>query len=238
LNKKFIGVDGSRGAIQNAVSVVPRNPAGSSNYNFTQFLDRSIEMAVGVDARQMGVQANNNITATEAQQLQANNNLKSIFQNRINSVGEKYFWKLWMRSYREHFKSSEKKIVRITNSFGTKNIEFSKDDFITSEDPDVEIKASSETRAEKDSQKANLTPLLLSVMNNPNKPAISKNMAERKLYDLNGIEEDESLVYAPPTYEEMDALQKLQLLNMNNMEGAQIDEPDVDHLTYIVVFQR
>jgi hypothetical protein len=25
---------------------------------------------------------------------------------------------------------------------------------------------------------------------------------------------------------------------MNNMEGAQIDEPDVDHLTYIVVFQR
>lgn len=93
-------------------------------------------------------------------------------------------------------------------------------------------------KQEKAAMRANITPLLLSVMNNPNKPAIAKNMAERKLYELSNIEEDEQLVYAPPTYEEMDAMQKLILLNNNDMLGAKIDDPNVDHLTYIIVFQR
>lgn len=179
-----------------------------------------------------------NTTLGEAQQLQANNNLKTIFNNRINARGEKFFWQLWYRCYRENFTSSAEKVVRVTNSFGSTNVEFKKADFLTDEDPDVSVMTKSEYVAIRDEQRQNLTPLLLSVMNNPNKPAISKAMAERKLYDLSEVPEDEALVYAPPSYEEMDAMQKLELINNQDMLGAQIDNMEVDHLTYILVFER
>ena len=102
----------------------------------------------------------------------------------------------------------------------------------------MEITNKSDVKAEKDAQKANLTPLLLQVINNPNKPRIAKDLAERKLYELNGLESDEAMVYAPPSYEELDALEKLELLNNNIMEGAVIDEPDVDHFVYLTIFDR
>jgi hypothetical protein len=84
-----------------------------------------------VDARQLGIEGSRAITAQEAQMLQANNNLKSVFKNRINNVGEKQFWKLWLRAYHENFESAGKKVIRVTDSFGVTNVELKKKDFLT-----------------------------------------------------------------------------------------------------------
>ena len=237
LNKKFIWADGRQGNIQNAVAVIPKNPAGASTYNFSAFLDRDIQMAVGIDPLQLGVQSWADITATEAQQLQANNNLKSIFNNKINKVWEKTFWKLWYKSYKEHFDEAKKKIIRVTNAFGTQNIEFTKDDFIGQSDPDIQIELRSEVVAQNNKDRASLTPLLLSVLNNPNKPQAAKDYAERKLYTMSGASAEEALVYAPRSFEEQDALQKLVLINNNDPAGIEIDNMEVDHNTYITIFE-
>jgi hypothetical protein len=75
-------------------------------------------------------------------------------------------------------------------------------------------------------------------MQNPNLPRFQKDIAMRKMYVLNGLEEDEAIAYTGQGYEELDALQKLELLNLNDPLGAQIDNMDVDHNTYVTIFQR
>ena len=156
LNKKFIGADGRMGAISGATSVMPKNPSSPANYNFLNFLDNSSTFATGIDARQMGLQGNQDTTLGEAQQLQANANLKTQYFNVVANIGEKAFWKEWLRSYHENFKSSEKKVVRVTDSFGTKNIEFTKKDFISEEDPDIKIISAADKNSELMQNKAQL----------------------------------------------------------------------------------
>lgn len=238
LSRKFIGADGSMGNISNAVSIIPKNPSSGATYSFMDKLDSMVSLASGMDARQMGISGGANVTLGEAQQIQANNNVKSLFEIRINSQGEKQFWKLWYRAYRENFGSGEKKVIRVTNSLGSQNIEFEKEDILGTADPDVKVTSKTELANERAQKMANLTPLLIATMNNPAKPAIARAMAERKLYELNDVTEDEQFVYVPPSWEELDARDKLPLLNWNDPDGVKIapEEMGADHMTYITVF--
>ena len=238
LSRKFIGADGSMGNIGNAVSIIPKNPSSGATYSFMDKLDSMVSLASGMDARQMGISGGANVTLGEAQQIQANNNVKSLFEIRINSQGEKQFWKLWYRAYRENFGSGEKKVIRVTNSLGSQNIEFEKEDILGTADPDVKVVSKTELANERAQKIANLTPLLIATMNNPAKPAIARAMAERKLYELNDVTEDEQFVYVPPSWEELDARDKLPLLNWNDPDGVKIapEEMGADHMTYITVF--
>lgn len=79
-------------------------------------MDSIVQLASGMDARQMGITGGANVTLGEAQQIQANNNVKSLFEIRINNQGEKQFWKLWFRAYRENFEEADTKIIRVSNS--------------------------------------------------------------------------------------------------------------------------
>ena len=237
-NKKYIGVDGTRGSLANATAIMPKNPTSASSYNFDQFLSTSAAYATGVDARQLGIEGSRAITAQEAQMLQANNNLKSVFKNRINNIGEKQFWKLWLRAYHEHFGSAEKKVIRVTDSFGVTNVELKKKDFLTGEDPDIQIISRNDDAAIREKQKVDLMPILFANMQNPNLPRFQKDLSMRKAYTLAGMEEDEAIAYTGQGYEELDALQRLELLNHGDPMGAEIDNMDVDHQTYITIFQR
>jgi hypothetical protein len=239
LSKKFIWADFTM-MTGNPFYTVPKNPAQPSTYNFSDFLDRMTQLSSGIDARQMGIQGSSSVTLGEAQQIQANNNVKSLFEIRINNMWEKTFWELWYRAYKENFSDAEKKLVRVTNALWTQNFEFTKDDLMTSQDPDVEIRAKSDIASERQAQMANLAPLLMAAMNNPAKSQIAKTMAERKLYELNNIEEDESFIYVPPSWEEIDAMWKLPLLNNNDPLGITIqpDEVNLDHMTYITIFKQ
>lgn len=200
-------------------------------------MDQAIQTASSVDARQIGLVGTQNITLGEAQQIQANNNLISSFRSKIDAVGEKYFWKTWYRAYKINFRASQKKIIRITKPFGDINIEFKKKQFITKEDPEVKVISQAEKQAEDEKGRAYLAPLLMSTMNNPNISSISKTMAMRRLFEMNGMEKEEAEVYAPPSPEELDAKQKLILINNNDPLGAKIDNMQVDHWTYIVIFR-
>lgn len=135
---------------------VPRNPSPPSNYNFINFLDQASSYITGQDARQMGVTGSNPITLGEAQQLQENANVIAKYTNIIGKIGDVNFWKLWLRSYHENFTGAEKKVIRVTDAFGTKNIEFTKEDFLTEEDPDITIELASEEYEKNEKNKLTL----------------------------------------------------------------------------------
>jgi len=102
------------------------------------------------------LQGSANITLGEAQQLQANANLKTQYLNEIGNIGEKHFWQLWLRSYHDNFRKSDKKVVRVTDAFGTKNLEFTKDDFMSKENPDIKIVSEADKVAKLEQQKSQL----------------------------------------------------------------------------------
>lgn len=241
ITRKGIGADGRKGSLAGAVAIIPKNPASPSNYNFIDLLDRVTAFATGQDARQMGIQGSGNVTLGEAQQLQANANLLTQYLNNIEQVGEKNFWKLWLRSYRENFGKAEKKVVKVTDAFGSKNVEFTKKDFITENDPDVKITSASDEEAKNAQARVNLAPVLMQVSANPEYSSFSRNAAMRKLLTINGLSEEESEVFCPQTYEEIDALAKLELINAGEPLGAKIDPENVenvDHNVYLQIFKR
>ncbi len=240
LSRKFIWADWTMWPINNAVSIIPKNPNSSSPYNFNDYLDRINQLATWMDARQMWIEWGSNITLWEAQQLQANNNVKSLFEIRINNIWEKQFWNLWYRAYRENFDEANSKIIRVSNSLWVQNIEFTKDDILSKSDPDVRIVSKTEISNERAQQIAQLTPLLISIIQDPNKSQISRTMAQRKLLELAWIEEDEQYIYVNPSWEELDARDKLPLLNNNDPDWIPVDpeEVEADQMTYITIFNQ
>jgi hypothetical protein len=188
----------------------------------------------------MGISGGQQVTATESQQLQANSNLRTLFEAKINNIGEIDFWKEHLRGYLENMGASEEKVVRVTNCFGSQLKKLTTQDIITDTDPDMEVVSKAELQNEIDRKKANLTPLLMAVMNDPNRPAASKDAALRKMFELNDLPKEETYLYAQPSAEELDARDLVPLLNMNIMDAATIDpaKMDVDHATYIAVFQK
>lgn len=241
INKLLIPVDVSKiqgWNIQNSMSVAPRNPASQSTYQFTQYLNQAIEKIVAIDSRQMWIPWDRPITLWEAQQLQANNNLKTRFRNVINFIAQEDFRKDTMRAMKENFPKNKKMLVRVIKSYWNKTIQFEWKDFITDESPDVEIVSRSELQAKNDKMAQTLTPLLLATMNNPSATQFARNQANRKMYQLSWLEEEETLEFVNHTFEELDALKLLPLLDANDMDWAKIDVMDVDHNTYIQIFQR
>lgn len=240
LSRKFIGADGTMWPIQNAVAPIPKNPSSNSTYSFMDSLDSIVQTASWVDARALWITWGSNVTLGEAQQIQANNNVKALFEIRINNEWEKQFWRLWHRAYRGNFQDADKKIIRVSNPLGAQNIEFTKEDILSESDPDLRIESKTELQNKKQQNIANLTPLLYAAINNPAKSQIARTMAERKLYELCDVSTEEQYMYVTPSWEELDAMWKLPLLNNNDPDGIAIDpdEMTADHMTYISIFSQ
>ena len=45
-------------------------------------------------------------------------------------------------------------------------------------------------------------------------------------------------VMIPPSYEEIDAQEKIALLNFNDMQGAEVGSLEEDHMTYLVMLEK
>lgn len=241
MNKKFIGADGRQWPISGALMTVPRNPAPPSNYNFINFLDQASSYVTWQDARQMWVTWSNPVTLGEAQQLQENANVIAKYTNIIGKIGDVNFWKLWLRSYHENFTGAEKKVIRVTDAFGTKNIEFTKEDFLTEEDPDITIELASEEHEKNEKNKLTLWPILMQMAVDPNLSQFNRKNIQCKLLEMNGVNKDELELYVKEIPEVLDAMNLLELINNNIEEWAVIDPATadtVDHSVYIAVFKQ
>ena len=236
--RKFIPAD--LRSNPNPLMAVPKNPSSASSYSMSSFLDNEIKKETQVDQMRSWVISDKSMTATEAQATQSNANLQNALKNKINNFGERDFWRLWYRSYKENFGKKDKKVIRIASYFGNKTQarEIFYRDFISNEDPDITIESQADAFARQEKDKMNFMAIFPIITQDPNKPQIAKIMAERKLLRLNGLSPDEIYAVCPKTPYELDAEQKLDLLNHNNMEGAVINSPDEDHYTYLLIFQR
>jgi hypothetical protein len=201
-----------------------------------QELTRQIQLDTGIDSRTLGVQGDKSITLGESQIIQSNANVRLGLNITVNNWSEKWFWRNWYRCYQEFFSNKDRKFIRIAGSFSVNTVEFRKDDFMGSQDPDVVIESEGQVKAMREQQKLQFQAQLPIILQDPNTPTISKNYAKRYAFKLMGLSREQIAVLVPLTYEELDAQNKVKLINENNPLALQIDEMNVDHYTYLIYF--
>jgi len=233
---KLIWIDWSKWPINWAMTEIQTSTVPASSFDMFNFIQNNAFMATGLDARSLWVAVDRNITATEAQQIQANANLRSILLNKVNFRWEKSFWQLWYREYKANFKWD--KYIRIKEWLWSKSITVKKDNFDTKIDPDIVIKSKWDVLIKRRQDAANLMALLPLIQQNPSIPEISKLIYLRTILINNWIEKEVVEIYVPDTIDEVKAKEEVQLLNENELREPLIWSMEEDHLSYIITYQQ
>jgi len=233
---KLIWIDWSKWPINWAMAEIQTASVPASSFNMFDFIQQNAFVASWLDSRSLWVAVDRNITATEAQQIQANANLRSILLNKVNFRWEKSFWELWYREYKWNFK--KEKYIRIKEWLWMKAINIKQDKFDTKIDPDIVIKSKANVLVKKRQEAANLMALLPLIQQNPNIPEISKLIYLRTILINNWISQETVEIYVPNTVDEVKAKEEVHLLNENELREPLIWSLEEDHLSYIIIYQQ
>ena len=198
-------------------------------------LKREVWLSNWVDNIIQGVRWDKSITARESQTIQQNANLNLALNNKVDSWGEKEFWKMWYRSYQEHFDDSKEKIAKLSSWFGTKVITFKKDEFTTGNDIDITIENRTDTDARMEQEKVNL-PFYIEQSQDPSKPEIVRLFLQRKVARLMWMPKPEIDFIYRKTEDELKAMDEVKLLNINReIKSISWEE---DQLTFLMIYER
>ena len=229
---KFVAV---RGDVNNGV-LMPFNkaPLGlGESLNNEQALDSDIEIATGSSRNSSGVLSEEQRTLGEQEITQANANLRYILGSKINSWGEKRFWKLWYRLYQQNFAGTAKKIIRIQSALGSQFSQITRKTFITNQDPDIAIKSRMESEQKRNMDRMAFTAIAPLYINDPMLPASSRNFSRRYLLQLQPLPQEIIAIMVPDGPDETTAKMENELLSKDNTEPEV--EMDQDHLSHIVI---
>jgi len=232
---KFVAV---RGDVGNNV-VVPINKATSrlsESLGNEAALDADIEIATGSSKNAQGVMSEQSRTLGEQEIVQANANLRYALGSKINAWGERRFWKLWYRLYRQNATSATIKVIRIQSALGQQFATITRKNFITNQDPDIFIGSKLEVEQNKTKQRVSFNAIAPLFLNDPTTPLSSKNFTKRYLLQLNNIENEMIQIMVPDTPDEAKARMENELLSRNNNEPE--IEMDEDHLSHIVIHSQ
>ena len=103
--------------LSNAMFELPQSQIKSDVWSMLNFIDNEAKSATAQDELQRGIIPDKSMTKAEAQQAQANNNIRSLLKNTVASRGEKDFWFLWWRCYLQYFAQSDDKFIALNNNF-------------------------------------------------------------------------------------------------------------------------
>jgi len=236
VNKRYIPVNVQAGeSLEGIIKEIPSERLSVDVENMRQMLKRESSTATGIDQVIQGIRGDKSITARESQTIQQNANLNLALNNKVDSWGEKEFWKLWYREYQAHFNESKEKVVKLQKWFGTKISTFKKDDFMASSNIDIVITNKSDVEAKLEKEKLNI-PYYVEQTRDPSLPAITKLFLQRKVARLMGMPQNEIDFIYDETIEEKKAKEQVLLLNQNR-EIKDID-PNEDQKTYLVIYER
>lgn len=209
----------------------------NDNFNVSESIQMQARVATWVDPLTMWVQSSWALTATEAQQIQANANLILWLTSLLDVRWERDFWIKWMKMYKQNF--SGKKIIRIINPIGANVIEFKTKDIKTKQDPDIIIKARSQVNKIKEQQFIAMQYFLPLITQNPDRTDAPFNniFTMRFALETRNIPEDVIKMMVPEKAEEIEASKQLLLLN-NNEELEPVTDITEDHDAYISIYKQ
>lgn len=206
-----------------------------TSFNVEDSIDREAQLSTGAGTIQSGVLSEDQRTLWEQQLVQNNANLRFLLSSKINAWGEKKFWGLWYRSYKEHFKGWESKLIRINTWFGQKPIELSRKDFFTVKDPDIDIESRFKSEKIKEKERLSFTTIYPIAIQDQSLSEIGRRFLKREFLKVNAITDDKVNIIYAKTPEEISAEEENELLKRDEEAIAMEWE---DHLTHIFIHNQ
>lgn len=221
----------------NPLVELPKSRIKQDSYNLPDIMQQQWFQDIGLDEASLWISPDANRTATEHQRVQKNANLRMVLWARVDNRAEKKFRRvLWYRVYYQYFDKASQKNIYLNNWVWQVPATVRRKDFITKSDIDIKTVSTADLEDMKEKERAMYMATVQNILQNPSSE-YSKNYALRKLYALNGMNDEETYVLIPETPDEIQAKLDLELINRDEMPSMVI-EPNEDHMTYIAIYQQ
>lgn len=215
----------------NAIFPMTKPSIHQFSQGIMQELELNAQKALATPEIQQGILFAQKRTATEIAEASANVDTRYQLTASLFSQSEQNGAYMWYDQYKRHFKNGiDKKTVRVIGAFGPKAIPVTKDTFDFKKDPDVKIESRFVSQAKKKEQRAMMSMFGNVLINTP-----GSNMREfaKKMGRLM-MKKDELERLLPPTLDEMRAEDENEKLNVNTLQGVEI-EPTDNHQTHMQI---
>lgn len=222
-------------SLENVYKPLVRDTVDNTAWNVKSLLEQESRIATNADQLQSGVLGDKQRTLGEVQQVQANANVGYLLQSKVNAWGERDFHKYWYREYRGNFPKAGKKFIRLSRPDGSEYMELGYKDFITVEDPDVDIISKLEDEKRRERESLEFLQSLPLVLQDPTMSQAARLQAKRLYYMKKGYKKSEIDMIIPQNADEYDAHNENKLLDMNT--PVNIDAND-DHQSHITIHMR
>lgn len=225
-------------SLNNVGVEIPRSQIKGDSFNMIQAIDQEARLNTNIDMQQMGINAGWETTATEAQILQANNNVIGLLNNKINSVWDKHFrFERW-RTYQEFFSPKDVKNLTINSNFEFKSLAITQDDYPTSQIPFVVVGSIGEIDGKKQQERMFRDKSLSLLLQDPNTPEVSKLIAKRMWMRCNRKTPNEINVLCPLGPFEKKAYDYMGMVNLNIVPKAIMNNPPEAYQTFRIYLQK
>jgi len=227
---KWIPVDG---ATDGAVTPVQKSSAHQFATLLMEVLDVSAQRATAATEIRQGIQSKTNRTLGEQQLATAGGDKRFALSAKIFGWSERAFWLLWYVLYKKHFKDKlDEKVIRIHGAMAPIWRELTRENIISTVDPDVKIESKVLSEAKRQREQQNFNGYLSITLQDP---TANRRFLQKKAARLNGLTKEEVDLAFPPTVDELQAEDENILLNDRKQIYASITD---DHLTHIDIHSK
>lgn len=222
--EKYIGVAGNTNGV---IVPVQRDPVKAEVQWILDSLANAAQQATATPEIQQGQVTRGSQTLGELKMVKNEVNTRYSLSARIFGWSERRFWQEYLRQQKLNFTDVDTKQIRIAGPLGPKWREVSREDFVGSQDPDIEVQSQVVGEADRMNRFAILRAFLQMVEADP---STNMRFARRKAGQLVGLRADELSQLMPPTIDELEAEAENELLA--DGKAAEV-KPTQDHVTHI-----
>lgn len=224
--------------ISNALYELPQSNIKQDTFSIVNMLEKEAREDSSVDSLQQGLVPDKTMTKAEAQQIQANANMKLALKNGIKSWYYKWFAFLRWRSYQENFTEWQKKFVALNQNFEWKGVTYTRDKLYTKWQPYILVGTTDDIEAINNDMKAYMNWLLPMILQDPETPKISKLFAKRITYKLNGMSDNQINILCPLNPDERMAKDYVFMLNQWLLPKSILSNSNIDLFTVYLYLQK
>ena len=222
--------------ISNVIYSIPKDNIWNLPFNLKQYLEEQMALDTWIDRNTTWVLSTQNATLWEREMAQRNANVKFLLATKQWNWFEEFRWQyMWYRIYQANLSKTEKKSIFFDNSYSPKNYVFRKDDFIWQQDLRLEIVNKAEREQEINSKKADRMALLPQLIAGA-KSEDERVMLYREMLEAQGEDEEYIMDLFPFTAHELNAFDKMAMIEEDDIDWAEIDNITDPHEIYIRIF--
>src|SRR3990167_847663 len=204
----------------NTLQPFPKSKFGGEINYILSLLDISAQKSVAAPEISQGVQPQQDRTLGESTLVSQGANTRHSLALKIFGWSEKNFYRQWYSLYKLNLNDDfDKKVIRLQGLLSPVWRKLTKENLITTIDPDVFIQSSFIIEQNKQKELANFSSFIQIAFQEQD---TNRKYALRKLAKLNGMDKVERDLLFPPTIDEIKAEQENILLNENEFVEVNI----------------